>query len=96
MEKYQIKKAGIGMKIAPSKLKGRVFEHKVFGLSYIAEIKDYAKDKFLGYPAMLLTPLYGDVASHIAYVEEDIETWNGEVTTLSGEKVSRVEAGIYL
>jgi len=45
---------------------------------------------------MLLTPLYGDVASHIAYVEEDIETWNGEVTTLSGEKVSRVEAGIYL
>lgn len=96
MEKYQIKKAGIGMKIDPSKLKGRVFEHEVFGLSYIAEIKDYAKDKILGYPAMLLTPLYGDVASHIAYVKEDTETWNGEVTALSGKKVSGVEACVYL
>ena len=96
MEKYKIKKAGIGMKTNPSDLEGRVFEHNVMGLSYIMEAKPYAKDSVLGYPVMLITNIYGELHTHIAYVQEDAETWNGEITTESGELVNRIKTQIYI
>lgn len=95
MGKYQIKKAGIGMKVNPSNLKGRVFQNKIFGLSYIMEAKPYAKDNVLGYPAMLITNIYGRLQPHIAYVHEDAEIWAGEITTKDGKKVSSIDTTIY-
>lgn len=96
MEKYQIRKAGIGMKTNPSNLEGRVFQHKIFGLSYIMEAKPHAKDDALGYPAMLMTSIYGELHPHIAYVKEDAETWNGEITTESGELVNHIKTRLYI
>lgn len=96
MEKYQIKKAGIGMKTNPSDLEGRVFEHDVMGLSYIMEAKPYAKDSVLGYPVMLITNIHGELHPHISYVREDAETWNGEITTESGELVNYIKTRLYI
>lgn len=96
MEKYKIRKAGIGMKTNPSDLEGRVFEHNVMGLSYIMEAKPHAKDSVLGYPVMLITNVYGELHTHIAYAQEDEETWAGEITTKDGKKVSSIDTTIYL
>lgn len=97
MEKYQIKKAGIGMKMFSSDLKGRVFESKTFGLAYIMNVKGF-KEECLGYPALILAPISAgnSIYPFISYVSEDAETWAGEITTESGEKVNYIDTTIYL
>lgn len=96
MEKYKIKKAGIGMKTFPYKLSGRVFESKTFGLAYIVSVKGF-KEECLGYPALILAPISAGNSIHpfICYVKEDEETWAGEITTESGEKVNYIDTAIY-
>lgn len=95
MEKYQIKKAGIGMKKFSSNLERRVFEHKHFGLCYILFTK-YFKEEALGYPAVVLSDTALIIHPFLVYVPEDAETWAGEITTVSGEKVSYVKTEIYI
>lgn len=97
MEKYKIKKAGIGMKTSHSDLRGRVFVSKTFGLAYIMSVKGF-KDEYLGYPALILAPISAGNGIHpfICYVEEDEETWAGEITTESGERVNYFDTTIYL
>lgn len=96
MEKYQIKKAGIGLKINPPfDLKGRVFEDETFGLVYIMNVKNF-KVEYLGYPALILAPLStGSIHPFVCYISEDEETWAGEITTLSGKKVDSIDTTIY-
>ena len=94
MEKYQIKKAGIGMKMFSSDLKRRVFENKQFGLCYILFTK-YFKEEALGYPAVVLSDTTGIIHPFLVYVPEDAETWAGEITTESGEKVNYIDTTIY-
>lgn len=96
MKKYQIKKAGIGMKTSHSDLKGRVFESKTFGLAYIVSIKGFKED-CLGYPALILAPISVGNSIHpfICYVPEDTETWAGEITTKDGKKVNYIDTTIY-
>ena len=96
MEKYKIKKAGIGMKTFPSNLSGRVFESKTFGLAYIVSVKGF-KDEYLGYPALILAPISAGNSIHpfICYVSEDEETWDGEITTKDGKKVSSIDTIFY-
>lgn len=94
MEKYQIKKAGIGMKKFSSDLERRVFEHKQFGLCYIMFTK-YFKEEALGYPAVVLSDTMGIIHPFLVYVPDDAETWAGEITTKDGKKVSSIDTTIY-
>lgn len=87
MENYRIKKAGIGAKLAPDELTGRVFEHHVLGMSLICEIAYYAKNNILGYPAMVMTNTYGTLRNHLVFVPENEETWKCEIADCNGRVV---------
>lgn len=95
MEKYKIKKSGIGKKAPVWSLARRVFEHPVFGLSYILDVS-ITRDPVLGYPVMILEINENfNPCLFLTYIEEDTETWCGKISTLEGVEVKTIESYIY-
>lgn len=96
MKKYQIKKAGIGKKVRMWEMNGRVFQHPIFGLSYIVETQP-SRNLLGKFPTLIICYLWeGELYQYITYIGEDEETWAGEITTLDGKLVNKVKTEVFI
>jgi len=91
MKNFKIRKKGVGMRLGLKDiyhLRGRVFE-KGGELMYIAQVDIYCRNGY-DVTVYVITEGYKSLYSRLTWLDEDTETWIGEIVDQNGCAVNEL------